>query len=60
MCTTTRLFPNLKPDRGILDKEYPDSPVVVSGGACHAAWVNPAGLKAAGYNAAGEEDSAGT
>jgi predicted amidohydrolase YtcJ len=47
-------------DRSILDKEFPDNPVVILGGGCHSWFANTAALKRAGYNAeGGEEDPLG-
>ena len=37
-------------DRECLDSEYPDTPVLLRGGAGHALFMNTAALKRAGYN----------
>ncbi|KAH7042272.1 hypothetical protein B0J12DRAFT_762083 [Macrophomina phaseolina] len=47
-------------DRAILDKEYPDTPVVLLGGGCHSWFTNTAALERAGYKVeGGEEDPVG-
>lgn len=52
-------FPDSKPDRKYLDREFPDTPVMVRGGACHSMYLNTNALTAAGYNVDGEDDSHG-
>ncbi|EKG08996.1 Amidohydrolase 3, partial [Macrophomina phaseolina MS6] len=47
-------------DRALLDKEYPDTPVVLVGGGCHSWYTNTAALERAGYNVErGEVDPCG-
>ena len=47
-------------DRHALDQEYPDTPVVVRGGAGHSAFLNSAALKRAGYDIEAEPDKQGS
>jgi len=47
-------------DRRILDEQYPDTPVVIRGGAGHSAFLNSAALGRAGYDIEGELDAQGT
>ena len=47
-------------DRRVLDKEYPDTPVLIRGGAGHSAFLNSAALARAGYDIEGEPDAQGT
>lgn len=46
-------------DRASLDKKFPDTPVIIQGGAGHSAFLNTAGLKKAGYDVDNEPDVAG-
>lgn len=47
-------------DRSILDKDYPNTPVVLLGAGCHSWYSNTAALKRAGYNVGkGEDDPIG-
>jgi len=47
-------------DRRVLDKQYPDQPIVIRGGAGHSAFLNSAALNRAGYDIEGEPDAQGT
>jgi predicted amidohydrolase YtcJ len=47
-------------DRRILDRQYPDRPVMIRGGAGHSAFLNSAALERAGYDIKGEPDGQGT
>lgn len=47
-------------DRRALDEQYPDTPIVVRGGAGHSAFLNSAALKRAGYDIETEPDKQGT
>lgn len=47
-------------DRRSLDEQYPDTPVMVRGGAGHSAFLNTAALKRAGYDIENEPDDQGT
>lgn len=46
-------------NRESLDKDYPDTPIVIRGGAGHSAFLNTEVLKRTGYNIASEPDSQG-
>ncbi|KAJ4175732.1 hypothetical protein NW755_014789 [Fusarium falciforme] len=47
-------------DRSLLDKDYPNTPVVLLGGGCHNWFTNTAALRRAGYNVEqGETDPVG-
>jgi predicted amidohydrolase YtcJ len=46
-------------DRAALDSHFPDTPVVIQGGAGHSAFVNTAGLLQAGYAVDNEPDVKG-
>lgn len=54
-----RCFEDMKPDRKYLDEEFPDTPVIVRGGAGHALWLNSEALRRAGYDENDEEDNQG-
>jgi predicted amidohydrolase YtcJ len=47
-------------DRSVLDGEWPDTPVMIRGGAGHSAFLNSAALGRAGYDVEGERDEQGT
>lgn len=47
-------------DRKALDCEYPDTPVLIQGGAGHSAFLNTAALQRAGYDVEAEPDTQGT
>lgn len=46
-------------DREALDTAYPNTPVIIQGGAGHSAYLNTAGLVRAGYDVDGEPDAQG-
>lgn len=46
-------------NRESLDKDYPDTPVVIRGGAGHSAFLNTEAFKRTGYSIASEPDSQG-
>ncbi|KAI1619176.1 putative exoenzymes regulatory protein aepA precursor [Exophiala viscosa] len=46
--------------RESLDKTYPDTPVLIRGGAAHSAYLNTEALKRAGYDIESEKDGQGT
>lgn len=46
-------------DRASLDKVYPDTPIMIQGGAGHSAFLNTAGLRKAGYDVDNEPDVKG-
>jgi len=46
-------------NRECLDEAYPDTPVVIRGGAAHSAFLNTEALKRTGYDIASEPDSQG-
>lgn len=52
-------FEGGKPDRELLDKEFPYTPVVVRGGGGHALWLNSEALRRAGYDEKNEPDEKG-
>ncbi|EED14780.1 exoenzymes regulatory protein aepA precursor, putative [Talaromyces stipitatus ATCC 10500] len=43
-------------DRASLDKYFPDTPIMIQGGAGHSAFLNTAGLRKAGYDVDNEPD----
>ncbi|KAM0715369.1 hypothetical protein Q7P37_008867 [Cladosporium fusiforme] len=47
-------------DRKALDEKFPDTPVLVRGGAGHSAFLNSTALKRAGYDLEAEPDQQGT
>ncbi|GAB7359197.1 hypothetical protein MBLNU230_g5264t1 [Neophaeotheca triangularis] len=47
-------------DRKALDVDYPDTPVLIRGGAAHSAFMNTAALERAGYSIEDEPDGQGT
>ncbi|KAF2466214.1 amidohydrolase 3 [Lindgomyces ingoldianus] len=49
-------FPDMVADRKYLDDMFPDTPVVVRGGAGHSLLLNTEALKRAGYDVANEPD----
>ena len=46
--------------REALDQAYPDTPVMIRGGAAHSAFLNTEALKRAGYDIEAEKDGQGT
>ncbi|KAH7359735.1 amidohydrolase 3 [Pyrenochaeta sp. MPI-SDFR-AT-0127] len=52
-------FPDKVADRKYLDELFPDTPVVVQGGAAHAMLLNTAALKRSGYDIENEPDAHG-
>ncbi|CRG83405.1 hypothetical protein PISL3812_00756 [Talaromyces islandicus] len=46
-------------DRESLDRDFPDTPVIIQGGAGHSAYLNTAGLIKAGYDVQNEPDVPG-
>jgi predicted amidohydrolase YtcJ len=47
-------------DRKVLDKDFPDTPVMVRGGAGHAIYLNSEAMKRSGYDITSEPDGQGT
>ncbi|KAK4552771.1 hypothetical protein LTR86_010105 [Recurvomyces mirabilis] len=47
-------------DRKVLDAEYPDTPVMIRGGAGHGVFLNTEAMKRSGYDIAAEPDGQGT
>lgn len=46
-------------DRASLDKDFPDTPIMIQGGAGHSAFLNTAGLRKAGYDVDNEPNFKG-
>lgn len=49
-----------KYDRSCLDVAYPDTPVMIRGGAAHSLFLNTAALKESGYDISNEPDAKGS